>query len=68
MSISSLRILFALAAKNNYTIKKFDVKTAFLYSKLTEQIFMEVPEGYQNNNKVCLLQKSIYGLKQAALK
>lgn len=34
----SLRILFALAAKRNYKIVTFDVKTAFLYGELEEDI------------------------------
>lgn len=69
--MSSLRILFALAAQNDYNIIKFDIKTAFLYESLEESIFMKIPEGYKNNknnDKVCLLKKALYGLKQAPLK
>lgn len=71
VNVSSLRILFALAIKYNMMFMKFDIKTAFLYGKLTEDIFMHIPEGFQNENnknKVCYLQKSLYGLKQAPLK
>lgn len=45
-----------------------DVKTAFLNEELDEEIYMEQPMGFidsGNENKVCKLDKSIYGLKQA---
>lgn len=50
-------------------MKYFDVKTAFLHGDLTEEIFMEQPPGFkdeQRSDLVCKLCRSIYGLKQAA--
>ncbi|KAJ9539519.1 hypothetical protein OSB04_032252 [Centaurea solstitialis] len=64
-----LRILMAISAYFNYEIWQMDVKTAFLNGKLTEDVYMEQPEGFEdpkNPNKVCKLLKSIYGLKQAS--
>lgn len=47
--------------------KQFDVKTVFLNGELSETVDMYQPEGFSNDkNKVCRLQKSLYGLKQAA--
>jgi len=44
-----------------------DVKTAFLRGELEETIYMK-PEGFvENNSKVCLLKKSLYGLKQSPM-
>lgn len=64
---STLRTLFALATELDMYIEHLDVDTAFLNSKLNERIFMEQPQGFvEDQNKVCLLLKSIYGLKQAS--
>jgi len=44
-----------------------DVKTAFLNGNLEEEIYMTQPEGCEvlgQENKVCKLRKSLYGLKQ----
>jgi hypothetical protein len=46
-----------------------DVKTTFLYGELDEEIYMEQLNGYRipgQENKVCRLIKSLYGLKQAS--
>ena len=46
-----------------------DVKTAFLNGFLKEELYMMQPEGFVNPsgaNKMCKLQRSIYGLVQAS--
>ncbi|GJX57214.1 retrotransposon protein, putative, ty1-copia subclass [Tanacetum coccineum] len=58
-----------IAAFNDYEIWKMDVKTAFLNGYLNEDIYMVQPKGFVDPNypkKVCKLQRSIYGLKQAS--
>lgn len=66
---TSLRILFAIAIRNGYNIFQMDAITAFLQSELDETIYMHQPEGYADSTeRVCLLKKSIYGLKQASRK
>lgn len=64
-----LRVLLAMVAERDLELIQFDVKTAFLYGELTEELFMEVPEGLTVDNaemQVCKLNKSLYGLKQAS--
>ena len=45
-----------------------DVKLAYLHGVLEEEIYMEQPEGFVEKgeeDKVCRLVRSLYGLKQA---
>ncbi|KAK8696583.1 hypothetical protein V6N13_001716 [Hibiscus sabdariffa] len=61
--------LVTKAAFHDYEIWQMDVKTAFLNGKLEEDVYMTQPEGFvtpENAGKVCKLQRSIYGLKQAS--
>ena len=42
-----------------------DVKCAFLNGYLTEEIYMQQPQGFSTNpSLLCRLRKSLYGLKQ----
>ncbi|GJW47123.1 retrotransposon protein, putative, ty1-copia subclass [Tanacetum coccineum] len=66
--IKAIRILIAIAAYYDYEIWQMDVKTAFLNGRLNRDIYMVQPEGFVNlkhPRRVCKLQRSIYGLKQA---
>ena len=66
--IKSIRILLSIAAHMDYEIWQKNVKTAFLNGRLEETIYMVQPVGFiakGQEKKVCKLQKSIYGLKQA---
>ncbi|KAL8160866.1 hypothetical protein V2J09_012355 [Rumex salicifolius] len=65
----SLRIILALVAHFDLELHQMDVKTAFLNGSLEEEVYMSQPEGFVEDGKedlVCLLRKSIYGLKQAS--
>ena len=46
-----------------------DVETTFLYGKLEEEIYMEIPTGfkevYQDPGKYTVLKLNMYGLVQA---
>ena len=44
-----------------------DIKCAYLYANLKEEVFMEIPQGTKYNNRnslVMLLNKALYGLLQ----
>ena len=60
--------MFGLIASLDLETTLLDIKTAFLYGNLDEEIYMSQPEGFLvpgREMEVCKLIKSIYGLKQA---
>ena len=65
-----MRMLLAVAASQGIKLTKIDISNAYLNAKVDEDIYMEVPKGVVidgASEKTCLkLQKSLYGLKQAA--
>lgn len=62
----TVRSVLAVTAKEKLHLQQFDVKTAFLYGTLEEEVFMTQPEGFDDTSgRVCRLYKSLYGLKQA---
>ena len=64
----TIRIILALVSFYNLELEQLDIKTAFLHRDLDETIYMSQPEGFEsktNPSYVCLLRKSLYGLKQA---
>ena len=64
--LKSFRIVLALAAQYDLELWQLDVVSAFLNGVLEEEIYMEQPEGFQDETgRVCLLKKALYGLKQA---
>jgi len=65
---TTLRVLLALVAENNWELHSMDVKTAFLNGELEEAIYMECPEGIiepTDHGMACRLVKAIYGLRQS---
>ena len=67
--LKSIRILLAIATYYDYEIWKMDVKTVFLNGNLLEDVYMTQPEGFVDPkypNRVCKLQRSIYGLKKTS--
>ncbi|UYV81486.1 hypothetical protein LAZ67_20001339 [Cordylochernes scorpioides] len=62
----TIRTLLAIAANEDLKLVHFDIKTAFLYGDLQDQIYIKQPEGFNNGTDlVWKLKKSLYGLKQS---
>jgi hypothetical protein len=65
--LDTLRLLAATAAQKDWEFRQIDVKTAYLYGDLEEEVYMAVPEGLEGvpEGHVLQLLKALYGLKQA---
>ncbi|GKD23367.1 ribonuclease H-like domain-containing protein [Tanacetum coccineum] len=64
----TIRTVLSLAASQHWPIHQLDVKNAFLHGDLSEMVYMHQPPGFQDSTHpdyVSLLQRSLYGLKQA---
>ena len=70
----TVRIMLALATHFDWEIHQMDVKTAFLYPVIEDEVYISIPEGYQEfhpdkkfTEEVFRLQKTLYGLRQSPL-
>jgi hypothetical protein len=66
---TSICTIIALVASMGWKIHQMVLKTTFLNGEIDEQVYIEQLEGfviYSEKTHVCMLKKSMYGLKQAA--
>ena len=64
--METLRALLAITPTRKLHIHQLDIKGAYLNGILKERVYMRQPEGYgDGTDRVCLLVKTLYGLKQA---
>jgi hypothetical protein len=65
--LTTIHVLLSLAASHGLLVHQMDVKTAFLNGELEEKIYMTQSYGFVvkgQEDKVCKLMKSLYGLKK----
>nr|GFA35482.1 retrovirus-related Pol polyprotein from transposon TNT 1-94 [Tanacetum cinerariifolium] len=66
--LEAVRLFIAYVVHKSFTVYHIDVKTAFLYSPLKEEVYINQPDGFvdpYHPDKVYRLKKALYGLKQA---
>ncbi|GKA10286.1 retrovirus-related pol polyprotein from transposon TNT 1-94 [Tanacetum coccineum] len=66
--LEATRIFFAYATYIGFMVYQIDVKSAFLNGKISEEVYVQQPPGFESSefpNHVCKLDKALYRLKQA---
>ncbi|GKA11943.1 putative ribonuclease H-like domain-containing protein [Tanacetum coccineum] len=66
--IEAIRIFLAFASFMGFIVYQMDVKSAFLYGTIEEEVYVSQPPGFVDPkfpNKVYKVQKALYGLHQA---
>ncbi|GJU95683.1 putative ribonuclease H-like domain-containing protein [Tanacetum coccineum] len=66
--LEAIRIFLAFASYMGFIVYQMDVKSAFLYGKIDEEVYVSQPPGFQdpkNPKKVYKVVKALYGLHQA---
>nr|GFA82839.1 retrovirus-related Pol polyprotein from transposon TNT 1-94 [Tanacetum cinerariifolium] len=66
--IEAIRLFLAYASFMGFTVYQMDVKSAFLYGTIDEEVYVMKPLGFQDPeflDKVFKAKKAMYGLHQA---
>nr|GFC30865.1 Gag-Pol polyprotein [Tanacetum cinerariifolium] len=66
--MEAVRLFIVYAAHKSFNVYQMDVKTAFLYGPLKEEVYVNQPDGFvdpYHPDKVYRLKKALYVLKQA---
>lgn len=64
---NSIRVVLSMVTQFDIHLEQMDVTIALLHGDLEETIYMKQPHSFEEGlvDKVFLLRKSLYGLKQA---
>ncbi|GKA80621.1 putative ribonuclease H-like domain-containing protein [Tanacetum coccineum] len=66
--IEAIRLFRAYASFKDFVVYQMDVKSAFLYEKIKEEVYVCQPPGFEDPHfldKVYKVEKALYGLHQA---
>ena len=66
--INTIRIIVSLAVNLDWPFYQYDIKNPFFDGDLNEEIYMNIPPGYEgkmNKGKVYKLRRALYGLKES---
>ena len=67
VQFESVRTILVIATLEKWKVESLDVKSAFLYGMLDEELYMEQPQGLKvpgKEHKVLRLRKAIYVLSK----
>ncbi|GJT19278.1 putative ribonuclease H-like domain-containing protein, partial [Tanacetum coccineum] len=66
--IEAIRLFLAYASFKDFVVYQMDVKSAFLYGKIEEEVYVCQPLGFEDPefpDRVYKVEKALYGLHQA---
>ncbi|GKA91277.1 putative ribonuclease H-like domain-containing protein [Tanacetum coccineum] len=66
--IEAIRLFLAFSSYMNFIVYQMDVKSAFLYGTIEEEVYVNQPPGFVDPefpNRVYKVEKALYGLHQA---
>ncbi|GJR75392.1 putative ribonuclease H-like domain-containing protein [Tanacetum coccineum] len=66
--IKAIRLFLAYASFKDFVVYQMDVKSAFLYGKIEEEVYVCQPPGFEDPDfpdRVYKVEKALYGLHQA---
>ncbi|GJZ40209.1 putative ribonuclease H-like domain-containing protein [Tanacetum coccineum] len=66
--IEAIRLFLAYASFKDFVVYNMDVKSAFLYGKIEEEVYVCQPSGFEDPDfldRVYKVEKALYGLHQA---
>ncbi|GJU31232.1 putative ribonuclease H-like domain-containing protein [Tanacetum coccineum] len=66
--IEAIRLFLAYASFKDFVVYQMDVKSAFLYGKIEEEVYVCQPPGFEDPDfpdRVYKVEKALYGLHQA---
>ncbi|GJR14471.1 putative ribonuclease H-like domain-containing protein [Tanacetum coccineum] len=66
--IKAIRLFLAYASFKDFVVYQMDVKSAFLYGKIEEEVYVCQPSGFEDPyfpDRVYKVEKALYGLHQA---
>ncbi|GKC03955.1 putative ribonuclease H-like domain-containing protein [Tanacetum coccineum] len=66
--IEAIRLFLAYASFKDFVVYQMDVKSAFLYGKIEEEVYVCQPPGFEDPDfpdRVYKVKKALYGLHQA---
>lgn len=66
--LETVRLILAISASQRFTLRQLDVKCAFFYGLVDEELYITLPAGVPGDaGKPARLHKALYGLRQAPL-
>ena len=61
---NTFRVLLAITAMEDLELDQVDFKSVYLKWEIEEEVYIELPNGHKQGNKIGRLNRAIYGTRQ----